>query len=350
MSNLGFRKVKLSIRWILFFTLFAMSIIPILIITTYSQTDLTKNLEGITLNYQNSILKQINTNIDFIYEQYLMTLTNIFEKQEVIEGIDLEKFRDSAEEREVSRKIIGQYYKYRGGLGIEGGIREIAEKKIYGDIFIYEQDKASIIDKTPYKYYTPNPDIIPPNYEKLIADPLFQKIKSDNNIKIIIGKPREGVLTNYFQKDSTIIIFPFYYSDFYDNNRSSETFSDFILVILRKNFFEITFENITNFNQGTLYMLDINNNIIMQTHPSDNNYYEYDYEQKKYISTEKEKSEEQYDKVDFSDYKYLNTDSNIINDPKIQELIEKNSDVYTEKNRVVVKYNNLKYIVVFKTS
>lgn len=339
-----------KIRWQLLLIILPFAIIPLIIVVSFTANRIFLHLEEQSYSFYFSIISQVANNVDFVYEQYGRTLTNILKIPNVEKGLFSPPYKDITEEIRISTMIKGRNAIYKGNRIIEEGLRKTAEEKIDGDIFLYELDRKSLVNKTDYMIHKLNLGLPDPDINKLLNDPLFLKIKNDNSIKFIFGKLKDGTLKGIDAEKKAVMIFPYYYEP---PKKAKDTFTKFILIQLFPDFIEKFYKSITHIKYGTLYILDQLDNIIAYNHPSEDDYYEYDEEKKTYILND-DAPFDPIENISFKEYKLLNTDPDILKKKEIKELISKLNPDYISNmyedttifKKYIIKYNNIKYITV----
>ncbi len=343
-----------KIRWQLLLIILPVAIVPLIIVVIFTTNRIFAHLEEQSYNFYSSILSQVASNVDFVYDQYGRTLTNILKIPNVEKGLSYPPYRDPVEESKVSTMIKGRNAIYKGNRVIEEGLRKTAEEKIDGDIFLYELDRKSLINNTDYMLHKLNLGIPDPDLNAMLKDPLFLKIKNDNSIKFIFGKFQDGVLKGIDAEKKSVMIFPYYYEP---PTKPEDTFTKFILIELFPDFIKKFYSNITHIKYGTLYILDQFDNIIISNHPSDDDYYEYDYKKNSYVLNN-DNPDDPVEKMSFKEYKLLNTDPKILQLPEIKEIISKLNHEYLAEmeeetdlfKKYVISYNNIEYMALISYS
>ncbi|HOJ63703.1 MAG TPA: SpoIIE family protein phosphatase [Spirochaetota bacterium] len=342
-----------KIRWQLLLIILPVAIVPLVIVVSFSSNRIFKHLEEASHKLYSSILYQVANNVDFVYEQYARTLTNILKIPNVDKGLCWPPYKTPEEEIEISNMIKGRASIHRGERILEEGLRKTAQEKIDGDVFLYELDRKSLINNKDYVVHQLNFGLLEPDINAILKDPLFLKIKNDNSIKFIFGKFQDGVLKGLDSEKKAVMIFPYYPVP---PERPEDSFTKFILVELYPDFIRKFYKNIIHLKYGTLYILDQFDNIIAVNHPSDEDYYEYDENKKSYILNN-DNPNDPYEGMSFKEYKLLNTDSNILKLEKIRSLIlSLNPDYFNnmdEWNNIFtnihfIKYKNIKYMVILQ--
>ncbi|HOJ64247.1 MAG TPA: SpoIIE family protein phosphatase [Spirochaetota bacterium] len=323
-------KNLLNIRTQLLIIIIPIAIIPLIIIVNLVINRIFVHLEKQSRDYYYTILEQVANNLNFVYNQYARTLSNMIEIPEVVQGLTHPPYRSKEEERLVSNNIIGD-------VNTRGGLRNTVEEKIEGAVFIYEMDRKSLINETDYKIHYVSSANIGPGLKEIINDPLFQKLK-ENKEKLIFGRFKDYIFPD--GKQRAVIIFPYY-------KNNEEDFTKFILITLFPDFIPKFYSSITTLNYGTLYILDRFNNILSQNHPGEDDLYSYDSQKKRYyLEPGDQKS---YGDMSFNDYLVLNTDENILKTEKVKEILDKldNEEIDAlSKQQNYIIHNGIKYLIV----
>lgn len=334
----------LKIKSKLIFIILPTAIIPLIVVVSFTSWRLYNHLENQGRESYSTLIQQVSENVEFLYAQYARTLSNMLDIPALVEGFNVKEYKSAQEEKDIGQKMTGD-------VTTRGGVRNTFEEKIDGMLYILELDKKSINDKTDYKQILLIDNQMRLDVEKLLVDPLFLKLKSDNKVKLVFGRLTEGIITGVYA-DSPVMIYPYYATP---PENETDTFTKFLLVALKPGFLSSFYNKIESLKFGTLYVLDSFENVMSFNHPLEEEEFVFDYEKKTYIfdkETEKsiidyEKSEK-IDLMNFGDYKMLNIDSAILQTPQVNELLTNMAngvvDVFYEKN--IVTYNNEKYLTV----
>ncbi|HPY87968.1 MAG TPA: ATP-binding protein [Spirochaetota bacterium] len=319
------------IKWRLLAIMLSIAIVPLLIVVTFSSIYMTSKLTDNSKKYYSTLINQVASNIDFVYEQYARTLTNILKIKNVADGLAHPKFASKQEEIEIDKKIIGD-------INTPGGLRETVEEKIDGYFFIIELDKESLIQESKVVIHTTtmSNQIRPNEVDNIISDPLFLKLKSDNSLRMVIGKFQKNTLSG-LNDTRPVLIYPIYMNP---PEKPSDTFTKFIMVLLNEDIMPKFYYDIEDIKYGTLYITDQDGNILNANHPSVSDYYSYDYYKRKYL-LEDNKKYDKYEKMSFFEYTLLNTDEKVLNSLDF-ELIFNDSE-RENNNKFFIKRNKVKY-------
>ena len=322
-----------KIRSQLLIIIIPIAIIPLLIIVFIVTNRIFAHLENQSRQYYSTLLVQVSNNLNFVYNQYARTLSNMVGIPEVVKGLDSPPYSSMAEERAVSNSIVGD-------ATVRGGLRNTVEERIEGAVFLYELDRESLLDKTDYKAHYVSSSNIAPKTELFLNDPLFLKLKENNKERMVFGRFKNEAFGEAEEKP--VIIFPLY-----KENSQEETFNKFILITLFADFIPKFYEGIDSLRYGTLYILDQFDNVLSKNHPGADDYYEYNAEKKQYVLGDDDPSDP-YEKLTFKDYQNLNTDSGILNQKEVREIL--NSLSYEnitamEENGTIEEVLNKKYYI-----
>ena len=352
-KNSNFKK-KTSIRSGLLKILIPIAIVPLLFVIIFVSMRIYTYLENQANNYYNTLLSQVSANIDFVYKQYALTITNMFKISIVKNTLQSQPYTSKEQERVLCENMYGTET-------IDFGLRKTAQEKIDGYAYIYEIDRKSLIDKTNYKLHYLNDNSgrpVDPYYEKLLKDPLFLKVKQNNNIRLVFGKLQNDTIPGIDGDKKTVFIFPYYPNPPQNPN---DTFSKFMLIVLHKDFIPNFYKKINPLKFGTLYILDKFNNIIAYNHPAtskidhfdDSDYYEYDEKTKNYVLTEGDEKNPKDELLKFEDYTMLNSDFNILKESSVLNILQKedvqNGDEINYKKEFVT-YKGKTFLTIFKKS
>lgn len=325
------RREPLNTRTQLLIIIIPIAIIPLIIIINIVINRIFVHLERQSREYYSTIIEQVANNLNFIYNQYARTLSNMIEIPEVIKGLNVPPYRSKEEERIISNNIIGD-------VNTRGGLRNTVEEKIEGAVFIFEMDRKSLLNGTDYKIHYVSSANIGPSLEDIIEDPLYQKLK-ENKEKLIFGRFKDYNFPD--GKQRAVIIFPYY-------KEGEESFTKFILITLFPDFIPKFYNSIKKLNYGTIYILDRFNNILSQNHPGDDDLYSYDPIKKRYYLEEGD--QKSYGDMSFKDYAVLNTDENILKTKIVKDILDKLDNEETVEKALTeqyyITYNNIKYLIV----
>ena len=355
---MGKKKSIFPIRWQLLSLILPVAIAPLIIIVGFTTNQIFLHLEEKSKEFYSSILIQISNNIDFMYEQYARTLTNIVRIPNVEKGLSYPPYKSETEEMEVSDMVKGKNTIYKGNRVISEGLRKTAEEKIDGDVYLYELDRKSVINNADYMVHKLNLGLPDPDVRLMLEDPLFKKIKNDNQIKMIFGKFKDNVLKGTNCESKPVMIFPYYYEP---PENPDDTFEKFILIQIFPDFIPKFYSNISHIKQGTLYILDQFNNIVSFNHPSNEDYYEFDYDKNQYVLNDDDPNDP-YEKMSFREYKLLNVDKNILNVESVKKLTDKltpegyneeldkeeDENIFNQKH--IIRYKGIDYMTALEYS
>jgi signal transduction histidine kinase len=338
-----------KIRWQLLLILLPVSILPVLVIVTVIMNSLYHQLnEKTRLQYQ-TLLTQVGYNLDFIFDQNARSIVNIFSIPEITEGLNAPPYQSMREEEDVSTLVAGNEKKQ--------GLRDAAQEKFDGAVFLYEMDRVSLIDKKRYKIhygFDTSYFISPPDYDKLITDPLFKLLENDNSIRLQLGKLQNGVIPGLGGDEKPVLLYPWYDKPPADE---TDTFTKFLLVILHIDVLPDVYQDINALQFGTLYILDKFNNVLVSNHPSIDDDFAYDMETGRYVPDEDYDDSESL--MSFDDYALLNTDTGILQTPQVTRLLtmlklensteptefpESGSSITDSIN--IVRYNGVSYLAI----
>jgi serine phosphatase RsbU (regulator of sigma subunit) len=322
------------------------ALLPLVIIMSLLSFQIFTHLTDQYQRFYSTILAQISYKFNIVYEQYGRTLANMMEIPEVDYALNHPPYKNEAQEREISRQLIGDEIR-------EGGLRNVASEKIEGFLYIYELDRSSMVSGDEYMVHTVTIRSENPDINRILDDPLFRAVRSDNTIRMIYGKFKEGVVPGYGSEHITSFVFPIYYEP---PVKKTDTFDKFFLVLLKQDFVSYFYENIEGLNTGTLYVLDRFDNIISRNHPSSNDYYEYDEEAGRYLLSEDDNADDPSEEMSYTDYQLLNTNSDILKSEVIRDslerLVEESGSVLDEddtsilQEKIYVTFNKLNYMVI----
>ncbi|MBP7552849.1 MAG: HAMP domain-containing histidine kinase [Spirochaetes bacterium] len=339
------KKRSFKIQWQLLTLILPLTIIPLVALVMIASAQIFSHLEFRSANYYGALLKQVANNIDFVYEQYGRVLNNIFNNAEIVKGLNAPPYKDQQEEIDTSYNIVGMDR-------IRGRLREMVEEKIDGSVMVIELDKKSLLSRTDYKIHFASDNSylnLSENLENLLTDPMFLKLRDNNNIKLIFGKTINIAFSGYDIEKRPIIIFPYYPKP---PEKKEDTFSKFVLVLLNSDFIPKFYHDIEDLKYGTLYILDQNDQILSFNHPnSGNDYYEYNEESGKYILGA-DKRYDSYEKMGFKEYQLLNTDDSILKNSGVlnilKDLSDDNYDI--EGEPIYTNYKGVSYLTITEKS
>ncbi|MBR6199828.1 MAG: SpoIIE family protein phosphatase [Spirochaetales bacterium] len=353
-SEPDIQKRKGKIRKQLLMLIIPIAVIPIALIMLFVSVHVYNKLLTQNINYYDTVLSQVNINLDSVYEQYARTLSSMLDTTAFRNYVAEPATHSIQEEEETDLALLGDDRS-------DFGLRNTVQEKIDGFVYIYQMNKYSPKTKTDWKLTFCNDNGArpsDPNYEKIIQDPFFLKVKNDNNIKLAIGKFQNGTIPSMDGDKQTVLLYPFYPEPPDD---PSDTFDTFLLVVLNTNFIRNFYGSIDQLKFGTLYILDADGNMMNYNHPAvsavddydDSDYYNYDREKYRYQLDGDEKKPEG-ELLFFNDYRMLNTDFNILTDSKVLEILHRVPDEDEEYDyqaeRNFVRYHGKKFVMVKKKS
>ena len=325
--------VNLKIRWKLTLVIIPTAIIPLIIVIVFSAHNMNKNIDKQTKVLYDILISQVRSEFQRFYYEIVQSVV-IFKDTEILKKIvNLKEFKTKTEELDYRNSFHSLNTSYL--------------TKLDTDLLIVETDKKSIIDNTNYKIYNGSPHKL--NYEELLNDPLVKILKNDNSIKSVYGKFGKNVMPN---TDGFAFIIPYYEKM---PTKKEDTFTKFFILFLQSSVLSKAIIINDSLDYGTLYLLDQNNNIIFNNHPSNNDFYEYDEKTKQYILEDNEREIE--DELTFSEYQILNTDSNILNNSNIKNILDSlNEENYTRliedskkhhMKKNTIQHNNKDFLFFF---
>jgi signal transduction histidine kinase len=336
------KQVIFKIQYQLLFLVLPLAITPLIIVVIFVSNRVFNHLEYQNNQFYSTVLNQVAYNVDFVYEQYARTLSNMIEIPEVIAGLESPPYKSEQQEKEIHLSITGD-------STTKGGLRNTVEEKIEGAVAIIELDRKSLLTNTDYKIHYISDGSKSLNLDNLLEDPLFLKIRSENQIKMILGKPKPGVLSGFDADKRPMIIFP-YYSE--PPASPSVKFNKFVVVILFSDFVPQFYSEITNIDYGTIYILDRIGSVLIQNHPGDNDYYDFDEDIDQYILNGDDPNDPD-EIMTFNEYQNLNTDQSILDNPRVLEMInnltrplEEIWDEEDDNRPVIISFQNIKYMVI----
>lgn len=335
---------KLKIRWKLILIILPITVIPLLLITIITSYNIYGYLEKQKKEYYSIIIKQMRDNMSYVFNQSAMTISNIFNSPNVKSTITAPQYKNINEEIKIKRQMFLD--------NKESSLRDMIQEKINGQVYIYEMDKKSLINKKQnyIVHKITNDNNLTIDYDKLIQDKLFKYIQKNKKRNIICGKLTKGALIGNDSNNLFALIYPYYI-----NNDRSQEFKKFMLVLINKKTLAKFYKKNNDFNKGTLYILDNNYNIILSNHPDESDRFEFN--AGKYINKYKKnmnKNGKNNFYNSFKGYTYINVDSSILHDTKgvkIINLFNGYLDSMNNKNeeeiitpQYKIKFNNKKYL------
>jgi signal transduction histidine kinase len=301
-----------SFRWQLLLVIIPLSVIPLVLIVIIAASRIYVHLEEQNQKYYSNLLNQVSGNVDYMYNQYAITLADISMLGELNEAVFAPPYRSKQEEIAVSRNISGRQYEDAS----EAQLRKILESRVDAACYIYEMDRQSLIDNTSYKVHR----VFEENfntfarYDKLLADPLFTHLQENRDVKMVFGRLQPGTMSG-ISSDQPVFIYPL--------NRSegrNGRFTKFILLIVFPGFIEKFYRDIEDFQMGTLMLLDDQNSILTSNHPGSDDYYEFDEKSGRYL-LEGDDPAPDLEPMTFKDYQILLTDTSVIETKRLQEIL-----------------------------
>jgi HD-GYP domain-containing protein (c-di-GMP phosphodiesterase class II) len=321
------------IKFLLIIVLVA--VIPVITISVLISTRLSASLQKQNEDFYLELLGQVASNIDFYYHQYSMSFFEITRMENFQKRINAPRFKSRAERRAFAESIGEMDYDPKSN-----SVKRAVISKIDGDFFLVELDKGSWYnDEYNINSYTASPYEF--NMEALLNEPLYGLLKSDPDRKMAFGmlRNRES-LTMYSSEDRPVLFYP-YYDD------GSDDFSKFILVMLNTNFLRNLYNSIERLSFGTLYIIDETGTLVEQSHPSSDDYYEFDNSTGTWIDSEEEENK----LMSLSDYRRLNTDPEILSLHSTRLLIYGDGGQESPGNVIratTVSHNGITYLALMR--
>ncbi|OHD16836.1 MAG: hypothetical protein A2Y34_15110 [Spirochaetes bacterium GWC1_27_15] len=341
---------KLKIRRKILFILLLTSIIPFGICILFMSNRIFNQLNKDSYINYSTILKNLSWNIDLMYSQYEKTLTNMMKLGDVKKGLYSGDFKDAQDELDVTNRVVG-YEGVKSGdqETMETGMRQTIEERIDGYCVIYQLNRKSIIDKTDYKAFKSSRYVQFPNYEELIKEPMFKELTNNKTTEMSLVKLSPNVYPKGSPKevsDIPVLLYPYY------SNPKDDKFDIFLFVGLSYGFIEKFYNEIFNLQYGTFYILDKFDNIVSFNHPNEDDYYQFDEKNGKYIIAKDDKQFDDITGMTFKEYNLLNTDINILKTNQIKELINKYKINYGKinKNWQIITYKKIDYLTIIEYS
>ncbi len=282
----------------------AFSLLPILYISIYVNLKFTKHLQDQAYLYYSNILKQITQNVDSTFLNYSIKLSDVTKTDNFKTIINWPEYKTKIEERF-----------YLAEMGEDINIPKINSliwnvyTNINGLFAIIETNRYSITNDTEYKvhYLVDDHSGFRIDYNELLKEPLYKRMVEEGGV--VYGTLSKKTLSEVSNR--SVILYPY--------NHKTTNKPDVILVsILYDDYIKNIIDH-PQIKQGTVYLLDINNNVITQTHPSLSDYYKYDKDTDKYIL----EGDDVYNEFDMSfyDYQKLNTRQSILKKEEVKEAL-----------------------------
>lgn len=333
-------KKGMKIRTKIIIMILIMVIIPVIIVTSFMLIKSFFYLKENTIKSYSNLLNQASINLDLVFNKYCSVLDNIIEKSDIRTVLLSGPFKNKKEELDITMQIEGEY-------GAQGKytLRNTIEEQIDGYCILYQLDKKSLINNTPYKRFLSSPYIKPPNFDKLIQDPLYTRLINNASNSVSFGKLQKGVFSSKAIKEQVDI--PVIIKAYNLKNKKSNNYNIIMFIGLSYGFVRKLYSEIERLNFGTLYVLDINNNILSRNHPSDDDYYSFN-EQNGYMFDRDVDDKKDVYGMTFNQYKLLNVDDNILQTPKIQNIINDMTQKNFTDKITLLSHNSKKFVVMAK--
>lgn len=303
------------------FIIISISLLAIIIITSLFSRITYKHLEKQTYEFYKELINQLSTNIDREYTEIGMTLSHIYNIPEVNNALNAHKYENAFDEMQIKSSMTGSET-------VEGGLRFTVSEKIDGHFFIIETDRSSVVfpDMDDHVIHRVTNSAYKINYDLLMKDDLMMRIKNNSDIKMIIGKLGNGVISGIDSDKMPAIIYPYYKTE------NQKDFTKFILVLLFPHVLDKYYKEVPKFQEGTLIVLDQLNSVIVY------NKFETYIEQ---ISS----------RVNLRNkHKVKYADINIISDNKIKSLIDDHNSGDTKSKLDYLTYKNNKFLLISSSS
>lgn len=324
-----------------------LTIVPLVIIIVFSGLRIYDHLQRKSVESYTTLISQVKDNVDFKYKGYYKTSKNMMSNPDVVKKLNVPPYKSEEEEVQLSNDLMGDER-------TDGGIRQTYEEKIAaeGGLILLETRRHSIKDKTSYKRHITSAGIFDVNYNHLLSDPIFLKILYDKNCDFILAKPAPKTLKTGFETDKKPLII---YSTYSERAKKANEGADvFVIIALNADFLPGLYSDVDDLHFGTMYILDQFNNVMSSNHPSDDDWFDFDEKNNKYILDEDTRPNEKIDGLmSYKDYEMLNTDPSILKEPGVVSLLnslDHHKKGYIQKKKTFVTHNNKTFLVILDKS
>jgi serine phosphatase RsbU (regulator of sigma subunit) len=324
---------KTSIRFKIILLIVFFSLVPVSFITGFIIVRSYIHLKEKTVDFYSNLLEQVTVNIDFVYDQYRITLNNSLNTPLIVKGLNDPPYTSVAEEYNHTVVMTSE----KGG-----GFRDTVEEKIEGVVAVVELDRKSLLFNQDYKVHYISPGSKVFSVEELIKDPIYKKLQSNTSIEMIFGKFQPGVVSSSFGDEYTVMIYPWYPDN---GDKPKKPFTKFMVVLFFSDFMPKFYDEISQMQYGTLYILDQFDNILSYNHPNPDDYYDFDDESGRYVLGDDDPNDP-FEPLSFKDYTALNVDQKILEKPKVKSvtsIIDKSSSGY---HNHVISFNRRNYLMI----
>ena len=319
------RSIFFQLRWQLLIVFIVIIFVPLSIVVSFNTIRTFAHLAKQSQQFYSTLLSQTGSNLDFIYEQYARSCSVMIDLPDVAAILNAPPYKSQEEERQASKYIIGDAAT-KNGMHVQAA-------GLDGYVFLYELDRHSLLNNTDYKVHIISGTSTAPGKSEVMQSNIFKAVCSDSKIKMIIGnlydvQPGEQQPSRGFDNEeyNPTMIYPY-------SHDGEENLNKFVMISLSSNFFPAIYDGMTSLNFGTLYILDRFDNILAKNHPDSNNdYYDYNTETKKY-TMEKDDSPEAMYGMTFRDYDNLLTDERVLLTPTVKNILSKLTPENVERMR-----------------
>ncbi|MBP5707153.1 MAG: hypothetical protein J6W76_07690, partial [Spirochaetales bacterium] len=134
-------KRKRTIRFQLLRLIIPIAVIPIALITIFVSVRVYKKLLTQNINYYDTVLSQVNLNLDSVYEQYARTLSSMLDTTVFKNYVQQPAAKTIQEEEDTDLALLGDDRS-------DFGLRNTVQEKIDGVVYIYQMHIYSPKTKT----------------------------------------------------------------------------------------------------------------------------------------------------------------------------------------------------------
>jgi signal transduction histidine kinase len=335
-KNLKNNSCRFKIRWQFIAIIIPVTLTAVGIVLSVGTVTIFRHLERNSNQFYRQMILQVSNNLDFVYEQYAMTMVDITMMDNFKLLMNAPDFSDINEEKEAySSRII-----LESGFQPEGGsIRRAVMSRIDGDFIILDLDRFSYRTGKPFVEHNFTYSSVSFEYEALISDPLVQSVLAGHS-RMSFGKLNPEAMTGFEADLKPVMIYSY-------TKPGSDKPGILMIISLQKKFLSRFYDDLTKLNQGTLYITDMNGSILSRNHPGDDDYYSFDVEEGRYILEADDDLKDPSTGLSFYQYGLLNVDPEIMELPEVTDMIERAendtiSGIVTDR----IKYQGISYMVI----
>ncbi len=326
-------KKMMPMRLRVLLTILPIAIVPILVVALVTVELIRERMLNQSKVFYSNIVSQVETNIDFFYNQYALVLSDITQTDSFLSIVNRPQARSFKEQR---MSTVNE-----DRLSVYERVRTTITARSKGDFILLETDRYDHDTKKDFilTKFSVN-DIVLTDRSNFFNSSVYKVMNERMNMQPVFSiSSFMGV--NGYELD----IRPGFFAPFLQNNAKNITKA--VGIVETKDFIKDLYKKNTSLQSGTIYILDQFNNVLSRNHPDFDDYYDYDTTKKKYILNPGDPLYDSFTKMSFLEYNLLNTDSTILQNISIEkEIAENDNDEYSVKSRII-QYRGIQYLSFF---